>query len=160
MNTSSSFTAPPLAFAFMGHAFTGAVKAVVVAVLLWSAHAAGVAPLFDLLTAVVTAIVVMAAVEMTMTLIERGFVLKHRHPDPGSVPLTVISVLVPPVIAAVVGFAMHQTVPAACWVAAVTALVCWACTAFLERPWVEGDTQEDIRAKYEATKSMTREHFQ
>ncbi|ASK66092.1 hypothetical protein CFK39_09990 [Brachybacterium avium] len=39
------------------------------------------------------------------------------------------------------------------------AVVYWAALLTLERPWRDGDTRADIRAKYEQTKHMTREQF-
>ena len=42
---------------------------------------------------------------------------------------------------------------------AVTAVVYWAALVALERPWVEGDSREDVRRKYEETATMTREQF-
>ncbi|RCS75541.1 hypothetical protein, partial [Brachybacterium alimentarium] len=42
---------------------------------------------------------------------------------------------------------------------AVTTVVYWAALVVLERPWVEGDTQADIRKKYEQTNAMTGEQF-
>lgn len=112
-------------------------------------------------TAIITASVVMVAVELATTGVERFFVLRHRHADPGSIPMTGIVAVLPLPISFLVGllFGPGPGLSGALVTMAATAVVYWAALLLLEHPWAEGDTQADIRRKYEQTKAMTRDHF-
>ena len=81
----SDFIPPAFSFALTGHLATGAVKVVAIALLLWGLGLTGWTASFPAGTAIITAVVVMVAVELATTGVERIFVLRHRHPDPGSV---------------------------------------------------------------------------
>lgn len=143
----------------MGHFATGVVKVVAIALLLWGLGRTGWAASFPTETAIITASVAMIAVELATTGVERIFVLRHRHPDPGSVPMTAILAVLPLPISFVVGLFFSSAPSGAPVTMAFTTVVYWAALVALERPWVEGDTQPDIRRKYEQTKAMTREQF-
>src|SRR5699024_190066 len=144
----SDFVPPAFSFALMGHLATGVVKVVAIALLLWGLGLTGWTANFPAGTAITMAVVVMVAVELATTGVERVFVLRHRHPDPGSVPMTVIVALLPVPISFVIGLLIGSTSSGALITMAVTAVVYWAALVVLERPWVEGDSQADIRRKY------------
>lgn len=153
------FIPPAFSFALMGHLATGVVKVVAIALLLWGLGLTGWTASFPAGTAIITASVVMAAVELATTDVERIFVLRHRHPDPGSVQMTAIVAVLPLPISFLIGLLFGPAFSGALVTMAVTTVVYWAALVALERPWVEGDTQADIRRKHEQTKAMTREQF-
>ena len=153
------FTPPPLSFALMGHLAIGVVKATAIALLLWLVGLTGLTATFPVGTAIVTAAVVMITVELATTGVERPFVHRHRHPDPGSIPMTVIVAVLPVPISFLVGLLTTLTPSGALATMAVTVAVYWIALVALERPWVEGDSQADIRRKFEETKKMTRKTF-
>lgn len=159
MTTHDTFTPPPFSFVLMGHVVTGLLKAIVIAVALGVVGAMGGAPIFTVQVAFTTALVAMLVIEIVMAMIERPFVIKHRHPDPASVALTVISLVVPAPLGFLVAWLLLKDVPSAGVAAGVVAAVYAGFTLVVDRPWVQGDSQEGIRAKAEATKKMTREHF-
>lgn len=153
------FTPPPLSFALMGHLATGVVKAAAIALLLWLVGLTGLTAAIPAGTAIITAAVVMIAVELATTSVERPFVHRHRHPDPGSVPMTVIVAVLPVPISLLVGLLTTLTLGGALATMAVSVVVYWIALVALDRPWVEGDSRADIRRKFEETKTMTRETF-
>lgn len=153
------FSPPPFSFALTGHLATGAVKAVVIALLLWGLGLIGWTASLPVGTAFITAAVVMVAIELATTGVERIFVLRHRHPDPGSIVMTVIVAVLPLPIGFLIGLLIGPAPTGALATMAVTAVVYWAALVALERPWVEGDSREDVRRKYEETATMTREQF-
>ncbi len=153
------FTPPPLSSALVGHLATGLFKAAAIAVLLWLLGLIGLTEDLSLSTAIMTAAVVMISVELATTGVERFFVLRHQHPDPGSIPMTVIVASLPLPIGLLVGLLTTLTLPGALVTMAVTAAVYWSALVALERPWVAGDTAADIRRKFEETKAMTRDRF-
>lgn len=155
----SDFVPPAYSFALMGHLATGVVKAAAIALLLWILGLTGLSAAVPAGTAIITAAVVMIAAELATTGVERFFVLRHRHPDPGSVPMTVIVAGLPVPIGFLAGLLIGPAPSGALVTMVVTAVVYWAALVALERPWVEGDSQADIRRKYEQTKAMTREQF-
>lgn len=130
-----------------------------IAPLLWGLGTAGLTEGSAAGTAVITAVVVMIAIELVTTGVERFFVLRHRHPDPGSVPMTVIVAVLPLPISYLIGLLTGQTFAAALVTMAVTAVVYWTALITLDRPWLEGASRADIRRQYEQTKTMTRERF-
>ncbi|MGP5007791.1 hypothetical protein ACTXJK_12910 [Brachybacterium tyrofermentans] len=153
------FTPPTFSFALMGHLATGVVKVVAIALLLWGVGLTGWTASFPAGTAIVTASIVMIAIEFATTGVERIFVLRHRHPDPGSVPMTAIVAVLPVPISFLIGLLFAPGPSGALITMVVTTVVYWAALVALERPWVEGDSQADIRRKYEQTKAMTRDQF-
>lgn len=155
----SDFVPPAFSFVLMGHLATGVVKAFAIALLLWALGLAGWTASVPAGTAIVTAVVVMIAVELATTCVERIFVLRHRHPDPGSIPMTAIVALLPLPISFLIGLLFGPVPSGALTTMVATTVVYWAALVALERPWVDGDTQADIRRKHEQTKAMTREHF-
>lgn len=155
----SRFIPPPFSFAFTGHLMTGMVKAAAIALLLWGLGLTGLIAETSAGTAILTASIVMIAIESGTTVVERFFVLRHRHPDPGSVAMTVIIALLPLPISFLTGLLVEATLSEALVTMAVTTVVYWIFLVALERPWVEGDTQADIRRKWEQTQEMTREQF-
>lgn len=156
---SSDFVPPPFSFALMGHLATGVVKAIVIALLLWGLGAAGLTQSVPVGTVITTTAVVMVAVELATPGVERAFVLRHRHPDPGSVAMTLLVAVLPLPISLLVGVLLGPSTAWAMVVMAVTAVVYWAALVALERPWVQRDSQADIRRKYEETKAMTRDQL-
>lgn len=155
----SDFVPPPFSFALMGHLATGVVKAAAIALLLWALTLAGLIATFPVGRAIITAALVMVAVEGATTAVERLFVLRHQHPDPGSIPMTVIVAVLPLPISFLAGLVTGSNAADAVTVMAVTAVVYWTFLVTLDRPWVEGDSAADIRRKFEQTKAMTREHL-
>ena len=156
---SSDFVPPPFSFALMGHLATGVVKAIAIALVLWGLGAVGLTASVPVGTVITTAVVVMVAIELASTGVERAFVLRHRHPDPGSVAMTLIVAVLPLPISLIVGMLLGPSTAWAMVVMAVIAVVYWAALVALERPWAQGDSQADIRRKYEETKSMTRDQL-
>lgn len=153
------FTPSAFSFALMGHLATGVVKASLIALLLWGLGLTGWTVDVPAGTAIVTAAAVMVAVELATTGVERIFVLRHRHPDPGSAAMTVIVAVLPLPISLLVGLLLTPTISGALITVVVTTVVYWASLVALERPWVEGDSYADIRRKYEQTTAMSREQF-
>lgn len=153
------FVPPPLSFALIGHLATGLVKAVAIAVFLWVLGLTTSTVSTSAGTAIVTAVVVMIAVELATTGVERWFVLRHRHPDPGSIPMTVLVAALPVPLGYLAGLLTMPGSAGALVVMAVTAVVYWTALVALDRPWVEGDTRDDIRRKFEQTRTMTRGRF-
>ena len=153
------FTPPSFTSALAGHLTVGFLKAAAIALLLWVLGLAGMTADPSAGTAIITAALVMAAVELATTGVERPFVLRHRHPDPGSIPMTVIVAALPVPISLLVGWLTMSTSAGVLLTVVVTVVVYWIALVTLERPWVEGDSQADIRAKYEQTRAMTREQF-
>lgn len=155
----NDFVPPTFSFALMGHLATGVVKVVAIALLLWAVGLTGWTASVPAGTAIVTASVVMIAIELATTGVERIFVLRHRHPDPGSVQMTVIVAVLPVPISFLIGLLLAPSPSGALLTMGVTTVVYWAALVALERPWVEGDSQADIRRKYEQTKAMTQDQF-
>lgn len=153
------FTPPPFSFALAGHLATGVVKAAAIALLLWLLGLGGLTTPISAGMAIVTALAVMSAIELATSGVERLFVLRHRHPDPGSIPMTVVVAVLPLPISFLAGLLTGRAPSGALVTMAVTAVVYWITLIALDRPWVEGDSRADIRRKYEQTKSMTRETF-
>ena len=154
-----AFTPPPFSFALMGHLATGVVKAFAIALLLWGLGFLGCTASVPVGTAIITAAVVMIAVELATSAVERVFVHRHQHPDPGSIPMTLIVAALPLPISFLVGRLLEPSPPGALITMTVTTAVYWIALLVLERSWVEGDTQTDIRRKYEQTKDMSRDQF-
>lgn len=159
MTTDQDFTPPPLSFALMGHLITGAVKGVAIAVLLWASGLIGVAPDYSASAAIFAAIIAVVAVEIVTTLVERAFVLRHQHPDPGSVPMALVDALIPIPFGVLAGAVVTQTISGVIAALVVTVFVYWVALVALEQPWSEGDTQEDVRRKIDETEAMSREQF-
>lgn len=153
------FTPPPFSTALAGHLMVGILKAAAIALLLWVLGLAGMTAAPSVGTAITTAALVMIAVELATTCAERPFVLRHRHPDPGSIPMTVIVAMLPVPISLLVGVLTTSTRAGVLLTMAVTVIVYWIALVTLERPWANGDSQADIRRKYEQTRAMTREQF-
>ena len=105
----SGFIPPALSFALMGHLATGVVKAVAIALLLWGLGLTGWTASVPAGTAILTASVVLIAVELATTGVERFFVLRHRHPDPGSVPMAAIVAVLPVPVSFVIGLLFRPT---------------------------------------------------
>ena len=158
-NDADDFVPPTFSFALMGHLATGVVKVVAIALLLWGVGLTWWTARVPAGTAIVTASVVMIAIELATTGVERIFVLRHRHPDPGSVLMTVIVAVLPVPISFLIGLLLAPSPSGALLTMGVTTVVYWAALVALERPWVEGDSQADIRRKYEQTKAMTQDQF-
>lgn len=153
------FDPPPFSLALMGHLATGLVKAAVIAVLLWLLGLTGITAEISAGSAVSMAVVVMIAVEVVTAGVERVFVMREQHPDPGSVPMAVAVALLPFPVSAVVALLAGATTSGVFVTAAVTVLVYWGTMIGLERPWTPGDTRDDVRRKIEQTRAMSREHF-
>lgn len=158
-STTGGFVPPPFSAALMGHFIIGLIKAVAIALLLWGLGLTGWTMSFPVEPALLTACVVMLAVESATTAVERVFVLRHRHPNPGSIPMTVLVTLLPPPISFLVGLLATWSSAGALIVMAASTVVYWAFIVTLEQPWDEGESEEEIRRKIELTKEMTREHF-
>src|SRR5699024_5024572 len=153
------FVPPAFSFALMGHLATGVVKVVAIALLLWGLGLTGWTANFPAGTAIVTASVVMVAVELATTGVERIFVLRHRHPDPGSVPMTAIVALLPLPISFLIGLLFGPASSGALSTMIVTTVVYWAALVASDRRRVRGDTRADMRRQYEQRKAMPREQF-
>lgn len=153
------FSPPPFSFALMGHLATGMVKAAVIALLLWGLGLTGWTASLSAGSAITTAVVVMVAIELATTGVERIFVLRHRHPDPGSITMTAIVAVLPLPIGLLAGLVLGPAPSSALTTMVVTTAVYWIALVALERPWADGDTQADIRRKHEETRAMTREQF-
>lgn len=153
------FSPPPFSFALLGHLATGMVKATAIALLLWLVGLTGWIAAYSVGAAILTAVIVMLVAELVTTLVERIFVLRHEHPDPGSVPMTVIDAVLPLPIGFAVGLLTGPSPNRGVVTMGVTAVVYWTVLVTLDRPWVEGDSREDIRRKIEETRTMTREVF-
>lgn len=153
------FSPPPFSFALMGHLATGMVKAAVIALLLWGLGLTGWTASLSAGSAITTAVVVMVAIELATTGVERIFVLQHRRPDPGSITMTAIVAVLPLPIGLLAGLVLGPAPSSALTTMVVTTAVYWIALVTLERPWADGDTQADIRRKHEETRAMTREQF-
>lgn len=73
--------------------------------------------------------------------------------------MTVIVAVLPVPISFLIGLLLAPSPSGALLTMGVTTVVYWAALVALERPWVEGDSQADIRRKYEQTKAMTQDQF-
>lgn len=137
---------------------TGLVKAVVLWVALWDLGLAGVIEM-SAGSAAITALAVMAAIEVATACVTRPFVLHHQHPGPGGVPLAVSVAVLPPLIGFLVCLALR--IPAGNLMVATLAITVVYGLFFvtLDTPWERGDSDEEIRRKIKETKKMTREHF-
>lgn len=153
------FSPPPFSFALMGHLATGMVKAAVIALLLWGLGPTGWTASVSAGSAITTAVVVMVAIELATTGVERIFVLRRRHPDPGSITMTVIVAVLPLPIGLLAGLVLGPAPSSALTTMFVTTAAYGIALVTLERPWADGDTQADIRRKHEETRAMTREQF-
>lgn len=158
-NDDYEFIPPPFSLALMGHFATGAIKAVVIALLLWLLGVIKLTETFSVESAIVTAALVMIVVELVTSGVERVFVRRHQHPDPGSTPMTVAVAALPLPISFLVGMLTAPDTSGAWATMAVTAAVYWLTLVTLERPWGRGDSQADVRRKLEQTRAMIREEF-
>lgn len=154
-----SFSPPPFSYALMGHYVIGALKVVLIAGLLWAVGLTDWAGRIPIIMAILTAGVVMIATETVVAAVERVFVLRYRHPDPGSVGMTVSDALLPISISLIVGMLIASVDGGAVATMLITTVVYWFFLVVVERPWRDGFTQEEVHEKMEETKKMTREFF-
>lgn len=157
--TPGGFTPPPISYAFVGHLLTGAVKAGVIAFLLWGSGLVGGLSTVPVTQALVIASVTMLIAESLTTAVERAFVVRHRHPDPGSFSLTAIVAVIPVLASGAVGTVLATPEPGRLVTIVTTTLVYWTALLLLERPWVQGGSQADVRRRLDETTAMTRDHF-
>ena len=98
----------------------------------------------------------MGVCETAMTFVQRPFVLKHDHPDPGDALMTVLLLIVPwPLWVGVLWLAGEG----AGWAlggATLATVVYAAFTLAMDKPWREGDDRAEVGRKWQETKDMTR----
>ena len=149
-----------LGFALSGRLFLGVVKLPVLAGVLWLAGALFVAPLAGLgAGVVVVAVVAVVVTEVLSTLVERLFVLRHQHDDPGD-PIQAVLVALVPLAGGAVGGWIGAPGESAGIASALTTLVVYLpFVLLLDRPWVQGAGRTEVKQAWKDTKTMTKETF-
>lgn len=141
--------------AVMGHVMISVVIAPLVVGVLWLLGLI-MQPGTGFGTIVVLGLVATVTSEILMALGERPAVVRARHSTPGGWAYAMWIFVVPPLVGFVVGWwkSPHVALPTALAVL----IVFWA-VGLWSQPWKRGDSQAEVRAKWEATKKMTAETF-
>ena len=141
--------------AVVGHVMISVVIAPLVVGVLWllgliMQPGAGVGAI------VVLGLVTTVASEVLMALGERPAVVRARHSAPGGWAYAMWVFVVPPLVGFAVGWWESPRVAVPTALAAL--IVFWA-VGLWSQPWKRGDSQAEVRAKWEAAKEMTAETF-
>lgn len=150
----------PFGYAVMGRLSLGVAKLPFLAGVLWLSGALLVDRLARLGAALLLlAVVTIVVTEVASALVERAFVLRHRHDDPGDVLQAVVLALLPLVGGAVGGAFVGGggVVVIASGLAAL--LVYLPFVILLDRPWVQGMGRAEVKQAWKETKEMTKETF-
>ncbi|SNC63151.1 hypothetical protein SAMN05445756_0846 [Kytococcus aerolatus] len=146
-----------LSTALIGHLMTGVLKWPVVAASLVALDRWALDSGLTTETLLWAAALGVAVCEVLMTLVQRPFVVKHQHPDPGD-PLMTSLLLVAPVLAWAGVLSLSDAGRSwTLWGTATATLVYAVFTVVLEKPWKQGDTRGDVAEKWQETKDMTRD---
>lgn len=149
-----------LGFALSGRLFLGAVKLPVLAGVLWLAGALFFAPFANLGAGVLlVAVIAVIVTEVLSTLVERLFVLRHQHDDPGDPVQAVLVALVPLVGGAVGGWIGAPGEGVVIASSLTTLIVYLPFVLLLDRPWVQGTGRAEVKQAWKDTKTMTKETF-
>lgn len=149
-----------LGFALSGRLFLGLVKLPVLAGVLWLAGALFVAPFANLGASILlVALVAMVVTEVLSTLVERLFVLRHQHDDPGD-PIQAVLVTLVPLAGGAVGGWVGAPGESVMIASALTTLIVYLpFVLLLDRPWVQGPGRTEVKQAWKDTKTMTKETF-
>lgn len=150
----------PFGYALFGRLSLGIIKLPFLAGVLWLSGAL----FFDPFSQLGIAILVLAAVSVVVTevvsaLVERIFVLRHRHNDPGDPVQAVLVALVPLAGGAAGGLFVGAGDGVVVASALAALLVYLPFVLLLDRPWVKGAGREEVKEAWKETKKMTKETF-
>lgn len=153
------FRPPPFIYVLTGHWNIGVLTATAIAALLWISTLFGLTSGFTISHALFINAILMLAVETVNSLVERPFVLAHKHPSPGSIGQTVALAIVPLIVSPVVALLIGERGANLIAASAATSIVYWLLLVFIEEPWKSGMSQEELHENWVATKEMTKEDF-
>lgn len=149
-----------LGFALSGRLFLGVVKLPILAGVLWLAGALFFAPFANLGASILlVALVAVIVTEVLSTLVERLFVLRHQHDDPGDPIQAVLVALIPLAGGAVGGWIGAPGEGVMIASALATLIVYLPFVLLLDRPWVQGAGRAEVKQAWKDTKTMTKETF-
>lgn len=104
---------------------------------------------------IIFTILLVAVAELIVVLLQRPFVTKARHSDPGGMGYALPEFLVTPLLGGVGIFLISHEIVAG-FVYAAVFFVFYGITGLLTKPWKPGLNRSDVRAKYDETKDMIR----
>lgn len=150
----------PFGYALVGRLSLGVIKLPFLAGVLWLSGALFFDPFARLgATILIIAVVTVLVTEVVSALVERLFVLRHRHNDPGDLLQAFLVALVPLAGGAAGGWFVGagDGVMVASGLAAL--LVYLPFVLLLDRSWVQGAGRAEVKQAWKETKKMTKETF-
>lgn len=143
--------------ALIGHYMTGVVTIPLVTLAFWALDRWAMGVGLALEAHVVTAIVGVLVTETALALVERPFVLKHDHPNPGDRVMTALVLVTPWPCWTGFLWLLHGGSAWTLTAATVATVIYAVLTVLLTEPWKEGDDTAEVRRKWQETKEMTRD---
>ena len=141
--------------AYSGHLMTSALIAAVAGFSYWLLSL--LFPILDIgaQNLIIFTILLVAVAELIVVLLQRPFVTKARHSDPGGMGYALPEFLVTPLLGGVGIFLISHEIVAG-FVYAAVFFVFYGITGLLTKPWKPGLNRSNVRAKYDETKDMIR----
>lgn len=141
--------------AYSGHLMTSALLGAIAGFSYWLLSL--VFPILDIgaQNLIVFTILLVVVAEFIVVLIQRPFVTKAHHSDPGGMGYALAEFLVTPLLGGVGIFLISHEVVAG-FVYAAVFFVFYGITGLLTKPWKPGLNRSEVRDKYDETKEMIR----
>lgn len=147
-----------LSTAYVGHLMTSTLLAALAGIMYWLLSLFFPALNFGVQNLVIFIIAVVIGGELIVVLLQRPFIVKASHSDPGGWGYALPEFLVLPCLAGVGAFLIsHQL--AAGLVCALVFFIVFGVVGLLSKPWKPGLSRAEVRERYEQTKDMIQADF-
>lgn len=142
-----------LSTAYTGHLMTSALLASFAGLIYWLLSVFFPALNFGIQNLLIFIIVVVLVGELIVVLLQRPFIIKASHSDPGGWGYALPEFLVLPCLAGLGAFLVSQQMLAGL-VCALVFFIVFGVVGLLSKPWRPGLSRAEIRERYEQTKDM------
>ena len=156
MTSTTGATPPPFSAVLTSRILPGIVKTLVIGAGLRLLGEAEPLEVLNTLTAFVTALFVVIALEVVLAAVQRLFPVGQRRSAPGTLLLTAIVMLLPVPIGLLLGLLFTSSLLAALATMLVTAVVYGNAAVVLERPWAAADPHAEAREKVQELRAAAR----
>lgn len=144
--------------AYTGHLMTSALLGCVAGLIYWLLSFFFSVLNFGVQNLVIFIIAVVIVGELIVVLLQRPFVVKASHSDPGGWGYALPEFLVLPCLAGLGAFIIsHKTIVGL--VCALVFFIVFGMAGLLSKPWKPGLSRAEIREKYEQTKDMVQADY-
>lgn len=144
--------------AYVGHLMTSSLLASLAGLIYWLLSFFFPALDFGVESLVVFIIAVVVGGEMIVVLLQRPFIIKASHGDPGGWSYALPEFLVLPCLAGSGAFLIsHEMVVGL--VCALVFFIVFGVVGLLSKPWKPGLSRAEIRERYEQTKDMIQANY-